>query len=520
MRDLATKALQRYGRPEPKRLFDLATRMLDIDDPYVIERVIAAAFGAVSAHQMPDPGGPLESALRDWLMQLRDRFLDGGTTPTSHEQLRGHVRATYGFAGALHPAAVPEGVDAFAPRFAAVAPAEVMEDDDPNAEECTLIFGMDFENYIIGAAINGRGNYDFTHPDFRRARAEVMARVWELGWRDKEFGSVDQSIAANAERPYRSKRRVERYGKKYGWIAYHEMVGRLVDVGRAPAPFGKAERLMPDIDPSFPDRPPAAPMPLPLWAPAEPTDDQTWLTSGTVAVPDQLWSPEEIHGVNGGWLLVEGYLNHSYDGRTVFGFFRTLLLAPEGAESAQQLVSERQYLGNDFLPPLPMVRDVLAAEMPWSPRLKLSLDDDALGAFPYRALRRDWQDDGIGLDQVAVDFAPDNTSEIGLGGGYDVPSFEFAARFGLRQLSGTVDLVGLDGRRASAVFRADKPWRGHLLFVRRDLVEDFAGERRIMQVAWGEREVAANWHSIPSWMRAVHRSYAHLWRHIRMLGVD
>ncbi|MET9442038.1 ATP-binding protein [Streptomyces sp. NPDC006610] len=517
MRDLATKALQRYGRPEPKRLFDLATRMLDVDDPYVIERLVAAAFGAVSAHQMPDPGGPLEDTLRNWLVQLRDRFLDGGTKPTSHEQLRGHVRATYEFAGVLHPAAVPEGVDAFAPRFAAVAPAEVMEDDDPNAEECTRTFGTDFENYIIGAAINGRDNYDFAHPDYRRARAEVMARVWQLGWRDKELGSVDQCIAANAERPYNSKRKVERYGKKYGWIAYHEMVGRLVDVGRAPAPFGDAERLMPDIDPTFPDRPPVLPMPLPLWAPVEPTDDRTWLTSGTVAVPEYLWSPEEIHGVKDGWLLAEGYLNHRHEGRSVFGFFRTLLLESEDAEPAQRLASERQYLGNHFIPPLPTVRNVLAAEMPWSPRFELTFDDDAPHAFPHRTLRRDWQDDGIRIDQVAVEFASDSTSEIGLDGSYDVPSFEFAARCGLRQLPGSVDLVGLDGRRASAVFRVDKPWRGHLLFLRRDLVEGFAGERRIMQVAWGEREVAVDWHSVPSWVRAAQRAHTHVWRHIRML---
>jgi hypothetical protein len=43
---------------------------------------------------------------------------------------------------------------------------------------------------------------------------------------------------------------------------------------------------------------------------------------------------------------------------------------------------------------------------------------------------------------------------------YYVPSFEFAARFGLRQLPGTLDLVSLDGVRASATFRAHEPWRG------------------------------------------------------------
>lgn len=161
-----------------------------------------------------------------------------------------------------------------------------------------------------GRTINGRENYDFGHPDYRRARAEVMARVRALGWRDEAFGSIDRFIAENAERPYGAKRRIERYGKKYGWIAYHEMVGRLVDAGRAPAPFEEPQRLMPDIDPAFPDTPPVAPMTLPLWASLDPTNDEAWLTSGAVAFPDQLWSPEEIHGVDGGWLLVEGYLDH------------------------------------------------------------------------------------------------------------------------------------------------------------------------------------------------------------------
>jgi len=42
---------------------------------------------------------------------------------------------------------------------------------------------------------------------------------------------------------------------------------------------------------------------------------------------------------------------------------------------------------------------------------------------------------------------------------YDVPSFDFAAPFGLRQLPGTLDLVGFDGIRASATFHAeDRGW--------------------------------------------------------------
>ncbi|QGZ47421.1 hypothetical protein GPZ77_02495 [Streptomyces sp. QHH-9511] len=520
LRDLATKALQRYGRPHPKRLFDLVARMLDVDDPYITERLVGAAFGAASVHQMPDPDGPFEHSLQAWLDQLRGHFLDGGTTPTSHEQLREYVRAAYEFAANLHPAAVPDGVDPLALTFATTAPAPEMDDDDPHAEECARTFGMDFENYVIGAAINGRDNYQFDHPAYRKARAEVMARIWELGWREADFGTVEEAIVMRTGRYSGMRAPVERYGKKYGWIAYHEMVGRLVDAGRAPAPFGGSPRQMPDIDPSFPTVPPVAPMPLPEWAPKERTDSRSWLTSGMVELPEALWSPQEIHQVEGGWLLAEGYLEHRLAGRTVFGFFRTLLLDGADVEPARQLISEQSYLGNEFFSSLPTIRDVLAAEMPWSPRLAVRFDDDDPSAVPHRALRRDWQDDGIRFGQLAVEFGSESTSETGLGGAYDVPSYEFADQFKLRQLPGTVDLVSLDGRRAAAVVRAVKPWRGHMLFLRRDLVEGFAGNRTIMQVAWGEREVAVDWHAAPAWVRDAQRSHANLWRHVRTLETN
>ena len=518
VRDLATKALERYGRPEPKRLFDLATRMLDVDDPYVVERVVGAAFGAASAHQMPDPGGPFEHALAGWLVELRDHFLADGLTPTSHELLRSYVRAAYELAGTLHPGAVPAGVDPFALTFAVMPSAPVMADDDPNTEECDSTFGMDFENYVIGSAIEGRQNYDFDHTDFRRARGEVKARVWDLGWRGGLLGDVDRAIAEGASRFGRESAKVERYGKKYGWIAYYELIGRLVDAGHNRDWWVGGRNVTPDVDPTFPDEPPAAPVQLPEWAPANPTDDEVWLRTGAVNVPAELWSPEDIYGVTGGWLLVEGFLEHRRDGRKVFGFFRTLLLDPVDVDPALELAGGREYPGNDFFPALPTIRGVFAGETPWSPRFEVRFDDDDHDSYIRPALRRDWRDEGIGLGQVAVELSTgEGGSATVLERSYDVPSFEFAARFGLRQLPGTLDLVGFDGARASATFRTEKPWRGHLLFLRRDLMVDFAGNHRIMQVAWGEREVTVEWSSVPPWVRAVHQTYEHIWRDIRVL---
>lgn len=519
VRDLATKALQRYGRPEPKRLFEIAARMLDVDDPYVVERVIGAAFGAASAHQMPDPGGAFERALAGWLVELRDRLLGGGSSPTSHELLRSYVRATFELAGTLHPGAVPAELDPFALTFAAAPPAPMMADDDPNAEECDSTFGMDFENYVIGSAIEGRANYDFKHEEFRRARGEVLARVWDLGWRAALLGDVDRAIADSGSRFGGERAKVERYGKKYGWIAYYELIGRLSDVGQNRDRWvGGGRNVTPDIDPSFPDEPPSSSVQLPEWAPAGPTDDEVWLRSGDVIVPAELWSPEEIYGVTGEWLLVEGFLEHRRDGRRVFGFFHTLLLEPADVDPVLELTGELEYLGNHFFPELPTVRGVFAGEAPWSPRFSADFDDDDDDAYSRPALRHDRLEEGIGVGLVAVELS---TSEGGsptvLKRSYQVPSFEFAARFGLRQLPGTLDLVGFDGARASATFRMEEPWRGQLLFVRRDLVVDFAGDRRIMQVGWGEREVTVEWGAVPAWVREVHEKHENLWRDVRVL---
>jgi len=516
-RDLATKALQRYGRPEPKRLFDIATRMLDVDDPYVVERVVGGAFGAASAHQMPDPGGPFEHALAEWLIELRARFLDAGSTLTAHELLRSYIRATFEFAGTLHAGAVPAGVDPFVVTFAAVPPAPIMADDDPNTNECDSTLGMDFENYVIGSAIEGRDNYDFHDDGFRRARGEVMARVWDLGWRSALLGDIDRTIAEAGSRLGRERAKVERYGKKYGWIAYYELIGRNSDAGQNRHSWvGGGRNVTPDIDPTFPDEPSVVPLRLPEWAPAGSIDDKVWLRTGVVSVPAELWSPEEIHDVTGGWLLVEGFLEHRRDGRRVFGFFRTLLLEPGDVDLALEMINGRDYLGNQFFPELPTVRDVFAGEVPWSPRFDVRHDDDDPSRDP--ALRQDWHDDGIGLEQIAVELSTgEGGSPTALKRSYDVPSFKFAARFGLRQLPGTLDLVCLDGIRASATFRAEGPWQGQLLFLRRDLVVEFAGERRIVQVGWGEREVTVEWSAVPDWVRETHESYEHVWRDIRVL---
>lgn len=122
-------------------------------------------------------------------------------------------------------------------------------------------------------------------------------------------------------------------------------------------------------------------------------------------------------------------------------------------------VIEKLYVGGPSAVIAGASLETVPEEAPWSPRFEVRFDDD--DSYSRPALRGDWREEGIGLGQVAVELSTgEGGSPSVLTKSYDIPSSEFAARFDLRQLPGTLDLVGFDGVRASATFRTEAPWRG------------------------------------------------------------
>jgi hypothetical protein len=60
-----------------------------------------------------------------------------------------------------------------------------------------------------------------------RARRWVFRRTLSLGWTPQLFGSFDRSIGYG--RAGREAHKAERWGKKYQWMAYHELLARVAD---------------------------------------------------------------------------------------------------------------------------------------------------------------------------------------------------------------------------------------------------------------------------------------------------
>ena len=75
--------------------------------------------------------------------------------------------------------------------------------------------------------LDSNNNPEFNRPNFDLSKIQrwIVKRVFDMGWSAEKFGVFDNYI--------RNQQRVaskpERIGKKYQWIAYHEILARIAD---------------------------------------------------------------------------------------------------------------------------------------------------------------------------------------------------------------------------------------------------------------------------------------------------
>lgn len=124
-----------------------------------------------------------------------------------------------------------------------------------------------------------------------RAKRWLFMRVLRLGWTPKQFGEQDRHLGRGGSG--REAHKAERWGKKYQWMAYHELLARVADnfhTARRYSDHGDYEGLHQliadrEIDPSLP--------PVPFHQLFEPeTGNDTWRTSPIVF---PTWPPVPIN---------------------------------------------------------------------------------------------------------------------------------------------------------------------------------------------------------------------------------
>ena len=463
------------------------------------------------AHQIPEP--KVEEVLRDFITGLRDTLTGPSAThSTDHWLSRLYAQGIVLLARTYYPGAVPNELSANGLlRFATGREVEPIAKEDPRAPEVDRTLKMDFENYTLGSLFRDRGNCNMNHSGHKTAVAQILGTVWSLGWRKSTFGTIDQELVWNTSRHDRA--RTERYGKKYGWIGFFNYAGILTDAGQLPENARLSDL---GIDPSFPEPPVQAPVVLPVWARPTPSDDARWRRDGIIRVPDELLYCSDIGDHVGPWIAVHGHLNtkDQEPGRHVFGILNALLVAETHADRLVDALETRHYPGNWWLPEVPRDHYTFAGEIPWNTEFARSPLPEQLYCGRVNMINAT----PIEVEILAHRYACESYhSPLNKAGGALVPSRRFSEAFDLRSIPQSFNQTLSDCAVAAVSLGAPAGFEGNLLYLREDLVRQYAKRRRLVWFVWGERQLHAYPDSPPDWLIKVRQSEAQIWRYVRRI---
>jgi hypothetical protein len=506
LRDHATRALYWFGVGDPNGLFELALDSLRVNDPYVPERMLAACYGVAMGLWADPRATALRAALPTFASTLTDlMFVPDAPCSTFHTLTRGYALGTITLAQKIDP----NCIDATKLRYLS-PPFDHLHSPFPAAHSITdaQIAGigdamrMDFENYTLGRLMRDRGNYDFENATYKEVRRQIEFRIADLGYSPGRFGKLDIAISQNEwHRGRQESAKVDRYGKKYSWIAFFEMYALRADKGLLSEWRDDERPSDADIDPSFPDPPLRSHFELPEPFSASPADPLGWLSNGATPDYSGLLQVPEIDGHSGPWLLLQGYVEQSAptDKRRAFSFLRGIIVNRELADNVISTFLEIEYPGNRAIPEPLDDYYTYAGEIPWSRQFGATLRDasgsaarDEREAFEHHDGKR-WLP-GIPVEIPAYDFAWESYhSELNQAGGVTVPAPAVCEQLGLSNRRGEWDYYDRDGRLAS-IYRRFKnnsdTFDSHLLYLRADLIAQYlAGERDLVWLVWGERGV-------------------------------
>lgn len=288
VRDRATKALVSVGERGTTGFARALPAFARCDDPYVVERLASAACGVVlrscdamairvvadGAAAMVAFGWPENILTRDYLRRVSS------------------VARSNGWEG-------PDWLPPYGAEWPAVAmPLDEIEDMNsaPDYRYVSVwhsVHGQfgDFGRYTVDPAIE-----HFDVPDHRELRGLVdrviFTRVLELGWTPERFNDVERGRRGGHDG------HIERYGKKYQWVAYYEVLGRLADHFQLkerwsdgdPFPYACPEQVTyRDIDPTV----------LVRGGVPDPSGARPWFAAAAATFPGEVATeyPQDLAGV-------------------------------------------------------------------------------------------------------------------------------------------------------------------------------------------------------------------------------
>lgn len=225
VRDSATKGLVRLMEDHPETWPAMIEHFSWIDDEYVIQRCLVAAYGSLIRANDDD-------AIRETALAVYEAFFERGLLP-QNAMVRDHARLILELA--MHRGLLPRSIapERFRPPYESEWPLDwpdedFVEDYSDSYWELPKLYGSclddDFARYTLRGALSG-----YQAIDLSRAQRWVFKHVLDMGYSTERFAGFD-GYMLDEYGPGRSKPAwAERVGKKYQWIALYRLMAHVAD---------------------------------------------------------------------------------------------------------------------------------------------------------------------------------------------------------------------------------------------------------------------------------------------------
>ncbi|QOI07291.1 NACHT domain-containing protein [Pseudomonas savastanoi] len=499
LRDVATKTLYEFAAKRPDEFFRLAIEAaVGVSDPYVPERMFAVAYGTALTTWWDINAVELREVLPRIAREIyQEMFAPGATHPTWHTLYQQYCLGTIAIAMRVDPACLTEQeVSHLLPPFGHLPnPFESMpQHGQPVIERAKrAAIRMDFGNYTIGRLIPGRSNYDESNPEYQRVLLAIVSRMLVLGYDPEQFEAVDRQMNAGP-RMGNEKDKVDRYGKKYAWIAYFEMWGVRNAEGRLAKEYS-ARPSDADIDPTFPLDATSIDLELPDLFSEQPTGTGDWIIKGPEPDYSGILEIAVIDSLPGPWVVLDGFLQQRApaDYRQVFTFLRGVLVDSGEVERLLTLFDGMVYPGNNRIPNMPEHHYTYAGEMPFSSILGLPIADEQERVPGEDMVSADRSsNNGVAVDIPVQKYGwESHHSVMNQNSGAILPSKLLCDALNLTYCANIFDLHDASG--VASLYRKvgeyDSKISGSFSYLRRDLLDSYLSQsgKSLVWLMWGER---------------------------------
>ncbi|HHT9106312.1 MAG TPA: NACHT domain-containing protein [Candidatus Wujingus californicus] len=454
LRDTATNILVLLGEKQLLKLFIVFKDIEQIGDLYVKERLIASLCGAII--RSDDAGISIEIG-----QYLKEIYFDN--VQTTHILILDYISVIISFLNRKYNTNISAEINIsnLQEWHEDKECNDYLKDSDPQWGYRSIHY--DFARYTIGHLARSYQWDPESAPTLKEALSMIYWRMHHIGYTPEVFDGLDEDIVSKTKDYDRfdNSSKIERYSKKFSWIAYYELYGYLKLHKRVNTEYEPGFRITDiDIDPTFPTKPSKVQLFNKCLFPSIYEDVQNWVLTDVHGYLKNLYI-NKLPYFDDEWILLDASLKQGGNDTKVFIHLKTMLLDKNEVKHFSDKLYSKYYQPSDY-----GYYYLLGGEISWVEILKSEIDYDKFKIM-LPCLSFNWESYHSQLNNIS-NF-PFLSSML---------AKQLVLRFNLNDLS----FYTLDDKKA-AVYIWDE--YSHFYYIRKNLLLSFLQENNLSLV-WYE----------------------------------